>query len=133
MVQKIYPRVVIWGAFFPPPVVIFSKKSAECSVYLYSSPWLILCTASKCQIHHLTAETFSCNNNGKLTNPRNGYVYNDKNWIVFSIHIHLRGVFSNNFFLQSLLHLAWLEKSAVNSCTLHKYKFDCGIFSKRNE
>ena len=38
MVQKIHPRVVIWGAFFPSPMVIFSKKSAECSVHLYSSP-----------------------------------------------------------------------------------------------
>ena len=41
MVQKIHPRCVIWVAFFPPPVDIFSKKSAECSVHLYSSPCLI--------------------------------------------------------------------------------------------
>ena len=25
MVQKIHPRGVIWGAFFPPPVVFFKK------------------------------------------------------------------------------------------------------------
>ena len=25
MVQKIHPRGVIWGAFFPPPVVFFQK------------------------------------------------------------------------------------------------------------
>ena len=38
MVQKIHPRGVIVGAFFPLPVVILQKKSAECSVHLYSSP-----------------------------------------------------------------------------------------------
>ena len=43
MVQKIHPRRLIWGAFFPPPVVIFSKKSAVCSVHLYSSPCLCRC------------------------------------------------------------------------------------------
>ena len=42
MVQKIHHWVVTWGAFFPPPVEIFSKKSAECSVHLYSSPCLRL-------------------------------------------------------------------------------------------
>jgi hypothetical protein len=43
MVQKIHPWGVIWRAFFPPPpVVIFQKKSVECSIHLYSSPWLRL-------------------------------------------------------------------------------------------
>ena len=37
MVQKIHPK----GVIFPPPVVIFfKKKSAECFVHLYSSPFL---------------------------------------------------------------------------------------------
>ena len=40
MVQKIHPRGVIWEPYFPPPVEFFSKKSAECSVHLYSSPWV---------------------------------------------------------------------------------------------
>ena len=41
MVPKIHFSDVIWGAFFPPPVnFFFQQKSAECSVCLYSSPWL---------------------------------------------------------------------------------------------
>ena len=42
MVQKIHPYGVIWGAFFPPPANICPKKSAECSVPLYSSHCIVL-------------------------------------------------------------------------------------------
>ena len=41
MVQKIHTQGVIWGALFPSPSGhFFKKKSAECSVHLYSSPWV---------------------------------------------------------------------------------------------
>ena len=73
----------------------------------------------KCQIHHLTAETFSCNNNGKLTNPRNGYVYNDKNWIVFSIHIHLRVFFPTiSFCSHYCIQHDWKKVQSIHAlCT----------------
>ena len=40
MVQKIHPQGVIWGPCFHPQGTFFQKKSAECSVHLYSSPCL---------------------------------------------------------------------------------------------
>ena len=41
MVQKIHPQGVIWGAFFPShSSIFFKKKSGECFVHPYISPWL---------------------------------------------------------------------------------------------
>ena len=40
MVQKIHPRGVILGPYFPPPVDIFSKK-VNWVFCPYSSPWII--------------------------------------------------------------------------------------------
>ena len=42
MVQKIHPLGVIWGAIFPPPVVIFSKKNqlSVLSIYIVVLDWV---------------------------------------------------------------------------------------------
>ena len=35
MVQKIQPRGVIWGAFFPTPQVIFLKQNQRSVLFIY--------------------------------------------------------------------------------------------------
>ena len=63
MVQKIHPRGVIWGPYFPPQWKFKKTISAECSVYLYSSPWIIISLNVFNSFYKLkTNKWFFCNN-----------------------------------------------------------------------